>query len=72
MMPTWACWYIWRWPWRGIRQGELVSEETYDARFDNGYDIARKIADALEKEFSITIPESEVNNILLHIKGAKT
>ena len=54
-----------------IRQGELVSEETYDARYDNGYDIARKIADALEKEFSITIPESEVNNILLHIKGAK-
>ncbi|MBE5826273.1 MAG: transcription antiterminator [Butyrivibrio sp.] len=54
-----------------IRQGELVSEETYDARFDKGYDIARRIADALEKEFSITIPESEVNNILLHIKGAK-
>lgn len=54
-----------------IGQGELVSEETYDARFDKGYDIAKNIAGALEKEFSIEIPESEVNNILLHINGAK-
>ncbi len=54
-----------------IRQGELVSEETYDARYDNGYDIAKNIASALEEEFSIQFPESEVNNILLHIKGAK-
>ncbi len=54
-----------------IRQGELVSEETYDARYDNGYDIAKNIATALEEEFSIQLPESEVNNILLHIKGAK-
>ena len=54
-----------------IRQGEIVSEETYDARYDNGYDIAKNIATALEKEFSIELPESEVNNILLHIKGAK-
>ena len=54
-----------------IKQGEIVSMETYDARFDNGYDIAKNIAKALEKEFSIDIPESEVNNILLHIKGAK-
>ncbi len=54
-----------------IRQGELVSMETYDARFDNGYDTAKNIANALEEEFRIDIPESEVNNILLHIKGAK-
>ncbi len=54
-----------------ISKGELVSESTYDARFDNGYEIAQNIAEALEKEFVITIPESEVNNILLHIKGAK-
>ena len=54
-----------------IAQGELVSSETYDASFEGGYDIAKKIALALEKEFSIEIPESEVNNILLHIKGAK-
>ncbi len=54
-----------------ISQGQIVAEETYDARFDNGYDIARKIADALEKEFEIEIPETEINNILLHIKGAK-
>ncbi len=54
-----------------ISKGEIVSESTYDARFDNGYDIAQNIAGALEKEFGITIPESEVNNILLHIKGAK-
>ena len=54
-----------------IRLGELVSEETYDARFDNGYDTAKNIARALEERFSIEMPESEVNNILLHIKGAK-
>lgn len=54
-----------------IRQGEIVAEETYDARFDNGYDIAKHIAKRLEEEFSIEIPETEVNNILLHIKGAK-
>ncbi|WP_026524629.1 BglG family transcription antiterminator [Butyrivibrio sp. MB2005] len=54
-----------------ILQGELVSEDSYDARFDKGYDIAKNIATALEKEFSIEIPESEVNNILLHINGAK-
>ncbi len=54
-----------------IRQGKLVAEETYDARFEKGYDIARKIADSLQKSFDIEIPESEVNNILLHIKGAK-
>ena len=54
-----------------ISQGELVSEETYDARFDKGYDVAKNIASALEKEFNIEIPESEVNNILLHINGAK-
>ena len=54
-----------------IRQGKLVSEETYDARFDNGYDTAKNIARALEERFSIEMPESEVNNILLHIKGAK-
>ena len=54
-----------------IGKGEIVSESTYDARFDNGYDIAKNIAEALEKEFDISIPQSEVNNILLHIKGAK-
>ena len=54
-----------------ISQGELVDEQTYDARFDKGYDIAKNIATALENEFSIEIPESEVNNILLHINGAK-
>ena len=54
-----------------IKEGALVSMETYDARFDNGYDIAKNIAGALEEEFGIEIPESEVNNILLHIKGAK-
>jgi mannitol operon transcriptional antiterminator len=54
-----------------ISQGELVDEQTYDARFDKGYDIAKNIAGALEEEFSIEIPESEVNNILLHINGAK-
>ncbi|MCR5669871.1 MAG: PRD domain-containing protein, partial [Butyrivibrio sp.] len=54
-----------------IRQGEIVKEETYDARYDKGYDMAKKIAGALEKEFDIELPESEVNNILLHIKGAK-
>ncbi len=54
-----------------IIQGQIVPEDTYDARLDNGYDIARKIADALGEKFEIEIPESEVNNILLHIKGAK-
>ncbi len=54
-----------------ILQGELVAEETYDARYDNGYDIAKNIAEKLEEKFSIELPETEVNNILLHIKGAK-
>ncbi len=54
-----------------IQKGEIVSEDIYDARFDKGYDIAKNIAAALEEEFSIEIPESEVNNILLHINGAK-
>ncbi len=54
-----------------ISKGEIVSEDTYDASLDNGYDIALNIAKALEKEFVITIPQAEINNILLHIKGAK-
>ncbi len=54
-----------------IQKGELVIEDFYDARFDKGYDIAKNIAVALEQEFSIDIRESEVNNILLHINGAK-
>ncbi len=54
-----------------MSQGEIVSSTTYDASLDNGYDIAKNIATALEEKFSIEIPEAEVNNILLHIKGAK-
>ncbi|MCR5603542.1 MAG: PRD domain-containing protein [Lachnospiraceae bacterium] len=55
-----------------IRQGRFVAEEdTYDARYEKGYEIARAIADALSKAFDLEIPEAEVNNILLHIKGAK-
>lgn len=54
-----------------ISQGKFVTEESYDASLDKGYDIAKKIAVTLEKVFNITIPESEVNNILLHIRGSK-
>ena len=54
-----------------ISQGKFVTEESYDASLDKGYDIAKKIALALEKVFEITIPEAEVNNILLHIRGSK-
>ena len=55
-----------------IRQGSFVAEEdTYDARYEKGYEIARAIADALVNAFDMEIPEAEVNNILLHIKGAK-
>ena len=54
-----------------IQQGKFVTEESYDASLDKGYDIAKKIATMLEAAFSITIPEAEINNILLHIRGAK-
>ncbi|MBQ7148627.1 MAG: BglG family transcription antiterminator [Pseudobutyrivibrio sp.] len=54
-----------------IQQGKFVTEETYDASLDKGYDIAKKIGNTLEEAFSINIPEAEINNILLHIRGAK-
>lgn len=54
-----------------IGQGKFVTEESYDASLDKGYDIAKKIATTLEGVFNITIPEAEINNILLHIRGAK-
>ena len=54
-----------------IQQGKFVTEESYDASLDKGYDIAKRIATTLEAAFAITIPEAEVNNILLHIRGAK-
>ncbi len=54
-----------------IQQGKFVTEDSYDASLDKGYDIAKKIADTLEAAFSITVPEAEINNILLHIRGAK-
>lgn len=54
-----------------IGQGKFVTEDNYDASLDKGYDIAKKIATSLEKVFNITIPEAEVNNILLHIRGSK-
>ena len=54
-----------------IQQGKFVTEEVYDASLDKGYDIAKKIGNTLEEAFSIEIPEAEINNILLHIRGAK-
>ncbi len=55
-----------------IRQGEYISpDDVYDASLEDGYDIAKQIAGALEKEFDITVPDEEINNILLHIRGAK-
>ena len=54
-----------------IQQGKFVTEVTYDASLDKGYDIAKKIGKTLEEAFSIQVPEAEINNILLHIRGAK-
>ncbi len=55
-----------------IKLGELVEpEEVYDASMEEGYEIAKTIAEALEEAFGIRIPETEINNILLHIRGAK-
>lgn len=54
-----------------IQQGKFVTEDVYDASLDKGYDIAKKIGKTLEDAFSIEIPEAEINNILLHIRGAK-
>jgi len=54
-----------------IKQGKYVAEENYDASMDGGYDIAKKIGQALEKTFLIEVPESEINNILLYIRGAE-
>ncbi len=55
-----------------IQQGKFVTDEkAYDASLDPGYDIAQKIAKMLEGTFDIQIPEAEINNILLHIRGAK-
>ena len=57
-----------------ILQGELVEEEntlTQKFRVDDDTHLARTIADKLEEEFAISISKQEVENIMLHIKGAK-
>lgn len=53
---------------------EIIEENEMPARFaeeDEEFQLARRIKEALEQEFSLSIPEEETAYICLHIKGSK-
>lgn len=53
---------------------EIIEENEMPARFaeeDEEFQLARRIREALEQEFSLSIPEEETAYICLHIKGSK-
>lgn len=53
---------------------EIIEENEMPARFprdDEEYQLAGRIKEALEQEFSLVIPEEETAYICLHIKGSK-
>lgn len=57
-----------------ILKQEIIEENEMPARFsaeDEDYQLAGRIKEALEQEFSLSIPEEETAYICLHIKGAK-
>ncbi|MBE5890052.1 MAG: PRD domain-containing protein [Lachnospiraceae bacterium] len=57
-----------------ILQGEVMETEEHISelfRLDDDTELAQTIAKGLEEEFEITISGQEVQNIMLHIKGAK-
>ncbi|KIR02968.1 Phosphotransferase system, lactose/cellobiose-specific IIB subunit:PRD [Lachnospiraceae bacterium TWA4] len=55
-----------------ILQGELIHEGQFkDFKPEAEYMLAVKVANQLEKEFELTIPQEEINYIMLHIKGSK-
>lgn len=53
---------------------EIIEENEMPARFaeeDEEFQLARRIREALEQEFSLSIPDEETAYICLHIKGSK-
>lgn len=57
-----------------ILKQEFVEEKTdwmEEQEFDEDYELAELVAERLEDEFDIQIPEVEIAYICLHIKGAK-
>lgn len=57
-----------------ILKQEIIEENEMPARFseaDEDYQLAGRIKEALEQEFSLSIPEEETTYICLHIKGSK-
>lgn len=57
-----------------ILKQEIIEENEMPARFsaaDEDYQLAGRIREALEQEFSLSIPEEETAYICLHIKGSK-
>ena len=57
-----------------LQQGaalKSVPPEMGNLEFWNGYDLAVRILEAMEKEFEISIPRGELSYVLLHIRGAK-
>lgn len=57
-----------------ILKQEIIEENEVPARFaaeDEEYQLATRIKEALEQEFSLSIPEEETAYICLHIKGSK-
>ncbi len=57
-----------------ILKQDLIEENEMPARFaaeDEDYQLAGRIREALEQEFSLSIPEEETTYICLHIKGSK-
>lgn len=57
-----------------ILKQEIIEESEMPLEFsenDEEYQLARRIKEALEQEFSLDIPEEETAYICLHIKGSK-
>ena len=57
-----------------ILKQEMIEENEMPAKFsaeDEDYQLAGRIREALEQEFSLSIPEEETAYICLHIKGSK-
>ena len=59
---------------RRIQEGGIVEAEPdllESIESWEGYDLAKRILDELEQEFSLTIPKVELSYILLHIQGSR-
>lgn len=56
-----------------IEKGEIIDSEMLLEDWENyeGYPLAMTIKKAIEEEFDITMPSSEISYLLLHIEGSK-